>query len=44
VYGHIANSLPFLTLPDNLVLTSENFEKRIKSYKKTAVMFYMTCM
>ena len=43
MYGRIVQTLPPASLPEELVLTSENFAERVGKYDRTAVMFYMSC-
>ena len=43
IYARLGHTLPRPSLPQDLVLTDENFEKRIMNFEKTAVLFYVYC-
>ena len=44
IYARLGRLMSQPELPEELVLTDENFEERIKAFEKTAVLFYLSCM
>ena len=42
-FGLLLKTLPTLSLPSEIVLTSSTFDEHIQSYDKTAVIFYTQC-
>ena len=43
IYGKMARTLPRPVVPEELILTSDNFDDRIKRFEKTAILFYLSC-
>ena len=43
VYGLLANTMSYPSLPKELILTSDNFDEKIRQFKKTVVLFYLKC-
>lgn len=43
IYARLGQTIPRPSLPEELVLTDESFNTRIKEFEKTAVLFYLSC-